>query len=417
MRRRNLLIILLLQAYAFVLAGLQYAQGLRTDEAKYLLNIPYPHPPFARSILSATEWIPMNEWWWRCIFATLLVQAVWLFIRCVPTDRKRARIAVFMIYLISSALVMQAGTIMMAPLSALFGAFFVSELLRPLPLRFDASMKALGYALVWLASLFTAYQGILFAPIVYASLVRLEISRVGLLTYFFAPLFLLALYTLSNPLAVASIVNLQADGSASSVLNMIDDTALLWLLSGSIITSVIGALGIFKTRSWPIALTLGVVLLYSVLSYHDYYAILFMPLSMGGAVLLLNDGSNGDRFFVSDQSAFRLSILAFVLALALSVALFVRGFHADHSARDTLAFLSAHVSIYPSPHAQRAVCIAGDFGHEWQYASRVPIVRYAEESMSHCDALICFTHTDCPRPPHMMSIGSAGRSMVFVPQP
>ena len=126
MRHRTLVTVLMLQLYAMLLAGVHFFEGLKTDEAKYLLNIPYPHPPFARSILSATEWVPMHEWWWRCIFATLLVQAVWLFVRCVPTDRMRARMVVLVMYLMSSALVMQAGTIMMAPLSALFGEFFVT---------------------------------------------------------------------------------------------------------------------------------------------------------------------------------------------------------------------------------------------------------------------------------------------------
>jgi len=45
---RKLIAAVALQIYALLLAGVQLLGGVRTDEAKYLLNIPYPHPPLAR---------------------------------------------------------------------------------------------------------------------------------------------------------------------------------------------------------------------------------------------------------------------------------------------------------------------------------------------------------------------------------
>lgn len=403
--------VLILQLYAVFLAGAHFVQGLKTDEAKYLLNIPYPHPPFARSILSATEWIPMNEWWWRCIFATLLVQAVWLFIRCVPTDRKRARIVIFMIYLISSALVMQAGTIMMAPLTALFGAFFVTEILRTPSSNGKDSLRACGYGVVWFLSLFTAYQGILFAPIVFASLVRLKISRVARLTYFFVPLFLLALYTLSNPLAAASILNLGLAGSGPSARDMLDDTFALWLLSGCIIAPLLSIVGIWKSRSWSMLLTLSLMLLYSTLSFHEYYAILFLPLSVGGAVALLQQRSRGGSFLMSDSALFPLAIIASVVALAVSGWLFVLRFHTDVTAKNTLRIIIDTYSSADTSHEN--ICMVGHFGHEWQYESRVPIVKYTEATKASCRFVICTHERDCVLPAGMREIGRFRRATVF----
>ena len=69
---QRILIILLLEGYAILLAGMQGVAGVRTDEAKYLLNIPYPHPPFARWIIGQTEWMTYQEMFWRIVFATIL---------------------------------------------------------------------------------------------------------------------------------------------------------------------------------------------------------------------------------------------------------------------------------------------------------------------------------------------------------
>ncbi len=411
MRHRTLVTVLMLQLYAMLLAGVHFFEGLKTDEAKYLLNIPYPHPPFARSILSATEWVPMHEWWWRCIFATLLVQAVWLFVRCVPTDRMRARMVVLVMYLMSSALVMQAGTIMMAPLSALFGAFFVTEILRTPSSNGKDSLRACGYGAVWFLSLFTAYQGILFAPIVFASLVRLKISRVARLTYFFVPLFLLALYTLSNPLAAASILNLGLEGSGPSARDMLDDTLALWLLSGCIIAPLLGIVGIWKSRSWSMLLTLSLMLLYSTLSFHEYYAILFLPLSVGGTVALLKQRAREGSLLLSDRVLFPLAIIGLVVALAVSGRLFVSRFHTDVTAKNTLHII---IDTYSSADTSREnICMVGHFGHEWQYASRVPIVKYTEAAKASCRFVICTLERDCVLPAGMREIGRFRRATVY----
>ena len=59
---RRLTFILPLQAWAILLAFVQtLGGGVRTDEAKYLLNIPYPQPPLARWILGWTEALPLMK--------------------------------------------------------------------------------------------------------------------------------------------------------------------------------------------------------------------------------------------------------------------------------------------------------------------------------------------------------------------
>jgi hypothetical protein len=73
---RRLMSFIGLEFYSFALAGVRHVGGVHTDEAKYLLNIPYPHPPLARWILHWTELIPFQELLWRIVFATLLIQAV-----------------------------------------------------------------------------------------------------------------------------------------------------------------------------------------------------------------------------------------------------------------------------------------------------------------------------------------------------
>ena len=83
---RRALIIIGLEGYALALAWIQSLGGVRTDEAKYLLDIPYPHPPLMRWVLNLTEGFTYQEMLWRMIFATLLVQAVWLVYHAAVED-------------------------------------------------------------------------------------------------------------------------------------------------------------------------------------------------------------------------------------------------------------------------------------------------------------------------------------------
>ncbi|MBI5156250.1 hypothetical protein HZA45_03180, partial [Candidatus Peregrinibacteria bacterium] len=113
-----------LEAYAIILAFLQAMSGVRTDEAKYLLNIPYPHPPAARFLLGLTDGWAYQEFFWRFLFATLLVQAVFLIWSMGKILPRRDRFTLCGVWLFSAAFVAQTGSIMMAELTALQGLVF-----------------------------------------------------------------------------------------------------------------------------------------------------------------------------------------------------------------------------------------------------------------------------------------------------
>src|SRR3989338_3989707 len=108
-----------LQIVAFLLAWLQFLTGMRTDEAKYLLNIPYPHPPLIRSVLGWTDGFVYQEIFWRVIFATLIIQAVWLVWDMGRSFGRPSRILLALAWLLSSGVILQGGSLFIGPLSAL----------------------------------------------------------------------------------------------------------------------------------------------------------------------------------------------------------------------------------------------------------------------------------------------------------
>ena len=107
-----------LEAYAVALAVLQSLSGVRTDEAKYLLSIPYPHPPFLRSVMSATEWVPFQEMLWRVLLASLFIHAVWLIWDMVRGLDRQQRIALCGAWLLSGSILLLSGSILLAPVNA-----------------------------------------------------------------------------------------------------------------------------------------------------------------------------------------------------------------------------------------------------------------------------------------------------------
>ena len=127
---RRVVSILLLEIAAAGLAVLKWMGGVRTDEAKYFLNIPYPHPPLVRTMLHWTVLLPGAELVWRVVFATLLFQGVWLLWRSGRAFPRGLRILLAGAWLTSAATILQTGTVMMAPLTALFGLVLVCHLHR-----------------------------------------------------------------------------------------------------------------------------------------------------------------------------------------------------------------------------------------------------------------------------------------------
>ncbi len=353
-----------LEGYALLLAWLQSLGGVRTDEAKYLLDIPYPHPPLLRFLMGSTEILPSQECLWRLIFASLLVQAVWIVWDMTRAFARRERIAIAAMWLLSGGLMLQAGSIMMAPLTALQALLFLWLLCRS-----DLAGRRPGYvALLWLASLFTAYQAVLFLPIVWVLLRKAAVPPWERLSYFLVPILLLALYTLSNPLTIASVVIHPGKDIASTFAERIPGTFRIWGVAGNVILSALGTIGIIRSRRWELLVSFAFVSAYIFLALYDYYAVLFLPLFIIGIVA-------------------RPSVLRFPIA----------------SAGTTLALTAFSFWLAPlptSPHPARvvmerlglkegALLFAGPFGHEWQYESRVPIRRYRPEFLEEAQAVVC----------------------------
>lgn len=353
----------LLQAYAVLLAGMHMLGGVRTDEAKYLLSIPYPHPPLLRTVMAWTSSMPMHEFFWRLIFASLVVQSVWLLLDLGAVLTRHRRICLAASWLLSAAVILQAGSIVMAVATALFGLLFLWTALHP-----EAPLKPAVIACFWFAALFTAYQSVLYLPLVLSSLLQTKISRLRTAAYIVLPLALLALYTLTNPHALLTMAQASGQDAAIPVLERLGDVGWIWVISGSAILSIVGTVGILTSVRWDAVASFGLVLGFVLLTSQQYYAILFTPLLVGGLFLLL--------------CRRRIKPVFFLLAETLAAVILV---------------ITALPPIVPTParavmrelHAQGVrgpVLINGSFGHEWQYESRVPILRFSQELGSAAEA-------------------------------
>lgn len=365
---RRLILCIGLELYAAALSFVQFLNGVHTDEAKYLLNIPYPHPPLARFILHVLDGFTYQEFFWRFVFASLCVQTVWLAIRLSCTAKPSVRIAVAGCWLLSAAILLQAGTIMMAPLTAIEASILIYWWLQT-----DDDKNNAGFiALFWLASLFTAYQAILFAPIAYALLRRQTQSWWLCLLYFLVPVGLLALYTLTNPLVPASI--LVHSGDAISPFTRLLHMLNVWLWGGSIFLSIVGLFGMVRYRQWPLFLSIGLIAAYVFLTSFDYYAILFLPLSMAGFMALVRQ---------KEIVAWPVAMGVFLVSVyhCFLAASFLQ---TPGPARHVLHVLASETINGP-------ILIQGNFGHDWQYESRVPLLRYTPALLPSAGAVICIS--------------------------
>ena len=361
----------LLQAFAVLLALYQNLGAVRTDEAKYLLNIPYPHPPLVRTVLQATEGIAAQELLWRIIFATLLVQAVWVVAVLAKKLSFDARLVLCGCWVFSASVLFQAGSVMMAPLTALEGLLFVWFLSRK-----ENSAKYDGWvALLWLLSLFTAYQAILYLPIVVAIFWRSKVNLIVKALAVCVPMFLMTLYMAGNPLAVASFINGSEQHADLQLLTILEQTSWTFLWAGSGVLSVVGLMGMVRARSVPLMLSFLLTVAFVSVSFHPYYAVLFLPLLVGGAV--------------ADPTVLRKAPALLALQIVAAVLIFA---HTGLEFYESPArAVMRTVNALPG---EGAVLIAGSFGHEWQYESRIPVFRFSSAKIPAAKAVICLE--PCP---------------------
>ena len=371
-----------LELLAVALANWQALAGVRTDEAKYLLNIPYPHPPLLRWLMSLTESLACQEFLWRLLLATLMVQAVWLVWDMTSPERSGAeskghledRILVCATWLLSSAVLTMAGAVMLSPIIAMQA--LVLLWLRSKP---DLCRKIPGWiGFFWLAMVFTSFQGILFAPLVWSVLKHSRFSRPKMLTVIAGPCVLLALWTLSNPLALATMAIHGNDGAKTGLEEHLLRTLKLWIIGGAGILSAVGTWGIVRSKDWTLIATLVLVLVYVTASVpYPFYAILFTPIFVGGI----------RNIFLGRRHPHAFPLLAcFVFATAI-ITWFIRLPQTPDPSRSVMAAIAAE----PIPEAIEggSVLISGTFGHQWQYESRLKIRRYKPEFTKDARAVVC----------------------------
>lgn len=370
---RTLTVFWLLEIYALSLVFLQLPGGIRTDEAKYLLSIPYPHPPLLRTIMAWTDFLPFHEFFWRFLFASLCVQAVRFLWDLGDVLTRPRRICLSIAWLLSSALILQAGSIMLAVPCALFGLVFVWLALHPMP-----SKKTSFIALVWLSALFTTYQSVLFAPLVFVVLLRSHASRTRAMGYFFLPLLLLALYTCTNPLILASMAQASTQDGVIPVLQRVLRIGWVWLVSGSVVLSVAGTVGVITSNRLDLVMTFGLVLGYIVLTSQHYYAFLLTPVLLGGLYVLLCRRRLHPQMFIGLHIAGLISILFLAFPSMQST-----------PARSMMQALREQGRTGP-------VLINGYFGHEWQYEGNMPILRFNQRlsisTEASAETFVCMKH-------------------------
>lgn len=369
---RRLTIVAGLECYALILAVLQYVNGVRTDEAKYLLDIPYPHPPLARGILGSFDGWALHEHAARLLFATLLVQAVWIVWDMGRYLNKPARFSLCVLWLGSAALVIQAGTVMMAPLTALQALVFLWIL--SLPLERVPGAPAIGF--LWLLTLFTALQGVLLAPLAVAALRLRGASWKAVAWYVGAPLALLGLYALGNPLVLASFVLHGGKDAADSFVDRAG--GLLWIvtLAGSGVGTVIGIVGLILKKHWMILSSFVLASLYVFVGRYDYYAILFLPFFVTGAKHLWR---RMPRLAVPSTIA--------LVACTIGIVASVRPFFIENPPQIAMTEFS-------DGDVEGLALIVGSHGHEWQYHSDgdVEFRPYRHELLPEAAVVLCTDH-------------------------
>jgi len=388
---QRILTIIGLQAYAVLLALYQGLGSVRTDEAKYLLDIPYPHPPLVRFIIDLTEPLGYQEMLWRLLLATVLVQSVWIVLHMARTFSREYFLTIGGLWIFSAAIIFQSGSIMMAPITAIQGLLFVWTLYEVENGKWKVE-SAVWIAFLWLISLFTAYQALLYAPIVLAIFLRLKVPFTKIVLAIGLPILLVALYITTNPLALASFISAGGQNTHVPFLDVIQSVLGSWLWAGSGVLSIIGLIGMIRSKNNALLGSFVLVFLFLLVSYRSYYAILFTPLLVGGVLFY--------------PAVLKRSATLLALHIVISVWIF---------AQTTLSFspsvarmVMQRLSDVP---VQGVVLVHGSFGHEWQYESTSPVMRYAPTLLSQAKAVVCLERCIGIQKYNFFQIGNIGQEV------
>jgi hypothetical protein len=331
------------------------------------------------------------------------------------------RFAMAATWLFSAAMLMQTGTIMMSVATALEALVFLWLLYRDgtqvqsgerkaprfFKRTWNLALKTWSFfrgeqdqeksewyafwvAALWFASLFTAYQILLFTPIVIAVFTELKVSRAKKLFYFFAPIVVLCAYTAGNPLIISSfIIHGGKDAGVSAFLKA---WQMIWLcvVAGSVFGSILGVWGILRSKSWALILSFLLVAASCYFAWQPYYAILFPPLLVAGLLHFFH--------FQKLKSFPYTPLIIFTTAVLVGIA---RPWSAYSLSRDTVTIVDREATHTGS------LLIFGNFGHDWQYESAIhPVRHYTPENFAKASALVCTANCDALRKEGMSLVSS-----------
>ncbi len=361
----RVLIFGLLEGFAVLLAELHRYLGVHTDEAKYLINIPYPHPPLVRWILETTDGWQHQEMFWRIVFASLLTQGTWLVWDMARKLHKDQRVTLCGLWIFSGAMLLQAGTLFMPTITAVQTLFLCWMLTRKELLKQWSAL----IALLWLEMLFTAYQGILFAPLIYVALLRSGITPWKRWSTFLLPIALLVLYTPTNPLTIVATGSVSGMSAGLPIEESVTRVLKLWVIGGSIALSILGLYGMVRSRDYALVLTLMLVTAYIFVGFRSYYAILFTPLLIAG--------------LLSAPKLLKSSAFLLALQIVAGIAIFLYVPFTEMSSARSIGRVLLEAGVHGE------ILIEGSFGHEWQYLMPGPVRRYRPEFIKDASAIVC----------------------------
>jgi hypothetical protein len=348
-----------------------------TDEAKFLLNISYPHPPGVRWLMHL-RWFttPVHVLLWRCIYLGSWVGALWWYARTCANESSR-RTLLFLLPLSSAALWLFAGNLLLVSATAIQACLLLTCCEK-------TPRHPITIGILWLWMLFTSFQAIIFLPMTLWALWQMgrqeHRSQEYVIVYGLIPLGLLCLYTLGNPLAIATILHL--DGPSSRAWqDMLSSGIYQWWVGGSGILSILSMAHLWRHRRGDALLSLGLLFTLSCLEQSTYHAVLHVPILLVGLRLALTDVTTPTwKWWGVMGIASYVSIVSLIWI---------------GPSRHSASYATMQV-VTTSLTGTGSIAIAGSFGHDWQYWSTQPVVRLTAQSAQTAAAIICLEPCSVP---------------------
>jgi hypothetical protein len=291
-------------------------------------------------------------------------------------------------FLFSPAVFLQSGTIMFVVPAAAFGILMVYTLFHPSE---TTKTPTILFGILWLVALLSVYHNILFAPLLWSAIQTSKGTAREKKISFYGPILLLILYSLSHPLALASMINVTGTHAKMSLLFRAKEILRTLLLAGGVLTMT-GIVGAILEKNRPLLLSLFATLALIILSPKPYYAILLVPSLLAGTLFLLQR----EKISSSNPRIHSGANILLVLHIPLSILIITQNFpnQTPSVARETMAWLSTNQQMTDAP-----ILIDGPFGHEWQYYSPAPIRKFSptlgSEVEKQSQFLICTKQTSC----------------------